>query len=160
MFFYYKFNGLTLNSACYLDCFGWLVITFIYSGFTSTVNTLCGAIPLVQIYVHFIRLYSRSLRLLCVCCAVHFGFPVVMLFFFWKGSDALLAVTICLEPFWLPASNLYCPHEHACPLHEAFVFKGKTGSEVSVSMLRHCLINLATKQACAMVEFGSEGRVV
>lgn len=83
-----------------------------------------------------------------------------VLFFFWKGSDALLAVTICLEPFWLPASNLYCPHEHACPLHKAFVFKGKTGSVVSVSMLRHCLINLATKRARALVEFGSEGRLV
>jgi len=77
--------------------------------------------------------------------------------FFWKGSDALLAVTICLEPFWLPWSNLYCPHEHACPLHKAFVFKGKTGSEGSVSMLCHCLINLATKRARALVESGSEG---
>jgi hypothetical protein len=78
------------------------------------------------------------------------------LFFFWKRSDALLAVTICLEPFWLPGSNLYCPHEHACPLHIAFVFKGKTGSEGSVCVLRRSLINLATKRARAAVELRSE----
>lgn len=72
---------LRLNSAYSLDRFGWLVATFIYSRFTSTVHTLCGTVLLVQIYVHFILLYSRSLLLLCVCCAVHCGFSVVMFFF-------------------------------------------------------------------------------
>jgi hypothetical protein len=96
--------------------------------------------------------------LFCVCCAELFDFLVAIYVCFLEGSGCRLAITICcLEPFWLPGSNLYCPHERACPLHKAFVFKGKTGCEGSVSMLRNCLINLATEVARAEVELGSEG---